>query len=138
MCDKAWIPALINSVQVGCQLIGNIFAGHLADYMGRKIPLFLSIVTMIVCNLMSYFSVNWLMYGISKALTGIGSGLWLTVRYNFMSEFTLARWRPWLIGFPTWAIQGCILAFVLWLLRDWRNTHLVIALIAIPFLGTWW
>ena len=138
VCDFAWIPATINSVQVGCLIFGHVFAGHLADNRGRKFTLYFSLVTLILCNLLSYFSVNWLMYAISKALTGIACGLYMTVPDTYMSEFALARWRTWMIGFPTWAIESCLLAFVLWLLKDWRNTHLVIALVGIPFLGTWW
>ena len=138
MCEMAWIPALINSVQIGCLIIGHLCAGHLADYRGRKCPIYFSLAILIICNLISYFSVNWLMYAISKALTGIACGLYMTTPDAYMSEFALARWRPWVIGFPTWAIESSILALVLWLLKDWRNTHLVIALVGIPFLATWW
>ena len=138
MCDKAWIPATINSIQIGCILLGNAFAGHLADAVGRKIPLFLSIAALIVFNLLAYFSVSWVMFATARAFTGAAAGLFLTVRYNFQSEFSLARWRPWLIGFPSWPIQACILALVLWILKNWRNIHLVVAILGVPFLATWW
>ena len=138
MCDKAWIPASINSIQIGCMLVGNFFSGHLADAIGRKTPLFLSLALLIVLNLLSYLSVSWVMYAIVRAFTGAATGIYLTVRYTFQSEFSLARWRPWLIGFPSWPIEACLLALVLWFLKDWRNMHLVVAIVGVPFMATWW
>ena len=138
VCDKAWIPATIISIQVGFMLFGNFFAGHLADTVGRKIPIFMSLVILIVSNLVSYFSVSWAMFAVCRAAIGIGSGTFLTVQYNYMSEFSLSRWRTWIIGFPSWPLQSCLLALVMWLLKDWKKLHLVICLIGVPFLATWW
>ena len=138
VCDRAWIPATILTIQVGCQLFGNFFAGHIADAIGRKIPFFMSLVIMMFFNLVSYFSVSWIMFTICRIFIGIGTGCFLTIQYSYLSEFSLARWRTWLIGFPSWPMQSCVLALILWLLKDWRNAHLVIALAGIPFLAAWW
>ena len=78
------------------------------------------------------------MYTITRALIGAALGLFLTIRYNFMSEFCLSRWRPWVVGVPSWSIEACLFALVLWLLKDWRKAHLATAIIGIPFLATWW
>lgn len=137
MCDKAWIPATILTIQVASQLIGNFFAGQLADTIGRKIPFFLSIAIMILFNLICYFSVNWIMFTVCRILLGLGTGFFLTIQYNYLSEFSLARWRSWLIGFPSWPMQACVLAFILWLVKDWRNIHLLIALSGVPLLAAW-
>ena len=119
-------------------LIGNILSGHLADAVGRKKPIFLALLMFIVFNLLSYLSVNWIMYAVVRAFTGMAAGIYLTIRYNYLSEFSLSRWRTWLVGFPSFVIEACILAFVLWLVKDWRRMHLVITIVGVPFLATWW
>ena len=138
MCHRAWIPATIMTIQVGCQLFGDIVAGQLADTYGRKIPFFASMVLMIVFNLVAYFSVNWAMLTFAEVMIGIGTGFFFTIQYNYLSEFSLSRWRAWIIGFPSRPIQACVLALIMWLLKDWRNVHLVISLTGIPFLAAWW
>ena len=132
------MPATIVSIQILFQLLGNFFAGQLADTIGRKIPFFSSLFIIVGSNLLGYFSVSWVMFTVSRVLIGIGCGLFLTVQYSYMSEFSLARWRAWLTGFPSWPIETCMLALVLWLLKDWRSIHLVIALIGLPFIGAIW
>ena len=119
-------------------MIGNLFAGHLADGLGRKRPFFASIALMIAFNVVSYFSVNWIMFTISRVFIGIGAGFFLTTEYSYLCEFTLARWRPWLIGFPSWSLETCLLALVLWLVKDWQKIQIVIAGLGLPFLAAWW
>ena len=138
ICDRAWIPSTIMTIQVLFQLFGNFFAGQLADTIGRKIPFFASIFIIIGFNIICYFSVSWVMFTVSRVFIGLGCGLFLTIQYCYLSEFSLARWRSWLIGFPSWPIQTCILALVLWLLQDWRKAHLVTALIGLPFIVAIW
>ena len=138
VCDTAWIPSAINSIQIGFILLGNFLSGHIADTIGRKMPIFGSLIVLIVCNVISSFSVSWVMFMICRMVIGLGTGLFLTVRYNYMSEFTLARWRAWLIGAPSWSIEACLLAPVLFWLKDWRSTQLAISIVGIPFLALWW
>ena len=138
VCDTAWIPATMSTIQIGFQLLGNFISGHIAEAVGRKVPIYLSLILLILFNLLSYFSVSWVMYAILRAFMGVSMGLFLTVRYNYMSEFSLSRWRTWLIAFPSWSTQACLIAPVLWWLKDWRNAHLATSLIGIPFLVTWW
>lgn len=138
ICDRAWIPATMLTIQIVFQLFGNFFAGQIADTIGRKIPFFSSIVVICLASILCYFSVSWIMFTVSRVFIGIGAGLFLTTQYSYLSEFSLARWRTWLIGFPSWPMQTCLMALVLWLLKDWRKIHLVIALMCVPFLAAWW
>lgn len=138
VCDQDWIPYTISSIQLFSQMVGNVFAGHLADGIGRKKPYFISIALMVVFNVVSYFSVNWVMFTVARVFIGIGAGFFLTTAYSYLCEFTLARWRPWFIGFPSWSLETCLLALVLWLLKDWHNVQLVIVGLGVPFLAAWW
>ena len=126
------------TVQLIFQLLGNFAAGQLADTFGRKIPFFSSLVIAIVFNILCYFAVNWVMFLVCRVFIGIAAGIFMTIQYSYLSEFSLARWRAWLTGFPSWPLQTCLLALVLWLLKDWRNIHLLTALIGVPFIAAWW
>jgi hypothetical protein len=67
----------------------------------------------------------------------MGGGFFLTTQYCFLSEFSLARWRVWIVGFPSWPIQSSVLSLLAWLLHDWRYIQLMTALCAIPCLLAW-
>ena len=65
-------------------------------------------------------------------------GCFLTVQYSLVSEMTLARVRPWVVALPSWPVLTCLWCLVAYLIPDWRNMHLVVAMITVPFLATWW
>ena len=67
---------------------------------------------------------------------GLGIGLQLTVMYSLQSEFTLARWRAWVVSVPSWAVQLAVFALVAWLSKDWKYIHAVTAAMGIPLLAT--
>ena len=138
VCDKDWIPTTWTTISLCVNILGYIFAGHLADMFGRKVPFFLSIFIMMAFNLVTYFSVSWVMFAIVRMFVGIGASFFLTIQYSYLSEFMLSRWRSWFIGFPSWPMQGCIMVLILWLLKDWRYFHLATAVLCLPFLAAWW
>lgn len=118
-------------------LAGNVLAGQTADLVGRKPPFFASIVLIIVSNLVGYLSVNWIMFGVARLFVGMGCGFFLTTQYNLLSEFSLAKWRVWIVGFPSWPIEQCILSLCAWLIQDWRYLHLLISILGVPCLFAW-
>ena len=126
------------SIQMAGTLFGNVAAGQIADLFGRKPPFFASLVLIAVFNFVGYLSSSWIMFLVVRVLIGIGTGCFLTIQYSILSEFTLAKWRAWTIGFPSWPIEQCLLALIAWLLKDWRYIQLTISLVTIPFLASWW
>lgn len=137
VCDTKWIAALITTIQMSGVLVGCFISGHLADLLGRKPTFFLSLLILIVFNVVAYFSVNWQMYAAIRFILGMGIGFFLTVHYNVMTEFALNRWRPRIVAVPAWAFGAGIFALAAWLLKDWKNLHLVTAAIGVPFLFTY-
>ena len=127
---------MLVTLTLAATITGYILAGHLADAFGRRYPFYLSILLISVFSLISYFSVSWVMFTVNRIIIGIGSAFFLTIQYSYLSEFTQARWRSWFIGFPSWPMQGCLLALVLWLVKDWRKMQLVIAAVGVPFMAT--
>lgn len=137
VCDhRDWIPTTITSMQMAGVLIGNLACGQIADLVGRKPPLFLALLSLVVLNIITAFSVSWVMFAALRFLIGIAMGFQLTVQYNMTSEFTQTKWRSWVIAVPSWSIQMTLFALVTWLVKDWRWVHIVTAAIGIPLLLT--
>lgn len=118
--------------------VGNIACGQVADLIGRKPPLFISLLFLIVANIISPFSTSWVMFATIRFFIGLAMGFEITVQYNIMSEFTLARWRTWVVAVPSWYIEVALFSLVAWLLNDWRHLHFVTAAIGVPLLATYW
>ncbi|XP_053408167.1 solute carrier family 22 member 4-like isoform X2 [Mercenaria mercenaria] len=137
-CDLPWVPSTIASIQMLGIFFGNLVSGQLADSFGRKFPLFASLLLLIIANLVGYFSSSWLMFGVARALCGIGMGTYLTVQYSLVTEVSLPRWRPWIVAFPTWPILACGFALVSYLMPDWRKLHILATVATVPFLCLWW
>ncbi|XP_053395964.1 organic cation transporter protein-like [Mercenaria mercenaria] len=137
VCGRDYIPSLIMTLQVAGLLAGNILAGQLSDLIGRKPPFFTSIILITVFNLVGFFSVSWVMFAVARIFVGIGSGFFLSTQYCLLSEFSLAKWRVWIVGFPSWPIEGCVFALCAWLIQDWRYIQLLTGIMGIPCLFAW-
>ena len=138
ICDASWIPQTITSIQMAGVLTGNLLAGQIADLIGRKQPLFLSIASLVVLNILAAFSTSWLMFTILRFFMGFAMGVDLTVQYNIQSEFTLAKWRTWIVTVPSWSIELTLFGLVAWLIKDWQYIHIATACVGAPLLLTWW
>jgi len=137
MCGQSYIPSTIMTIQVFGTLLANPLAGHISDMIGRKPPFFASIVICILANLLGFFSVNWIMFAAARFFIGIGCGFFFSTQFCLLCEFSLAEWRAWIVGFPSWPLQASLFALVAWLIQDWRYIQLCTALFGVPFLVLW-
>ncbi|XP_053392449.1 organic cation transporter protein-like [Mercenaria mercenaria] len=137
VCDRAWITSTITSVQMAGVFIGNLACGQVADLVGRKPPLFLSLLSLIVFNLLSAFSTSWIMFAVVRFFIGLSMGFELTVQYNIMVEFAQVKWRTWVVAVPSWAVQTVLFALVTWLLKNWQHIHFFTAAFGIPLLASY-
>ncbi|XP_052769357.1 organic cation transporter protein-like [Mya arenaria] len=137
MCNgQDFIPSTIMTIQVFGTLIANPIAGQISDIVGRKPPFFLSIVICIFGNLLGFFSTRWIMFAAARFLIGVGCGFFFSTQFCLLCEFSLAEWRAWIIGFPSWPVQASLFALVAWLIQDWRYIQLFTCLFGLPFLLT--
>ena len=88
VCDRAWLPSTITSVQMAGLFVGHILCGQMADLIGRKKPFFLSLLAMGILNLVCAFSTSWIMLAVIRFLLGVSVGFEFTVQYNIAAEFT--------------------------------------------------
>ena len=138
ICGKAYVPAALMSIQTAGSLVGNVVSGQMADLYGRKRPLFVSFVILIISNIIGFASISWHMLAVSQFLVDVGAGFFLTIQYSLLSEFTLSKWRSWNVNFPSFPIQICLFSCMAWLIQDWRYVILMCGVVGIPSLFTWW
>lgn len=137
VCDLSYVPSMIISLQTCGVLLGGPIAGQISDSIGRKPPYFAAISIILIFNFVGFLSTGWIMFAVTRFFVGIGAGAFLSVQHCILTEITLSKWRPWITGFPSWPIEGCLLALVSWLIKDWRYIQLFCTLWALPFLLTW-
>jgi len=126
------------TIQVSGMLVGNLLSGQMGDLIGRKPPFMVALVLLFASNLAGFFSTSWIMFAVARFFVGVGSSCFMTMKYSLLSEFSLAKWRVWIVGFPSWPIEGCIFSLLAWLVKDWRYLQLMIAIMAVPTLLSWW
>ena len=129
---------MITTVQNIGVLVGYLAAGHAADRIGRKPVFFSAVSIMVIFNFVAYFSVSWIMFAVVRFCIGFGAALYFPVRDNMMIEVASPKWRPILIGIPSFAMFAAFLGLLAWLLKNWRTLHLAIGCFGIPILLTWW
>lgn len=102
-------------------LIGAFAFGRLADRIGRRPVLMMSVVVDALAGVASAFAPDFQWLLVLRLLTGIGVGGTLPVDYTMMAEFLPAqrrgRWLVWLEAF--WAIGTILLAILAWV----ASTH---------------
>ncbi|XP_069105033.1 organic anion transporter 3-like [Argopecten irradians] len=138
VCDKAWIPSTITTIQMAGVLLGGLFSGHLADKIGRKPTYFLSLLFLMVFNMICGFSITWEMFATCRLFLGLGMGGYLTIFYPYVLEFIPKERRAVLATIPMWAIWSTIFAFIAMGIHDWKNLHFVSAIVVAPWFFFWW
>src|ERR1700758_3279439 len=68
-----WV-AVVGTLTLWMRLLGAVAAGWMADRMGRKAPLMISILWYSICNFIAGFSPTFLFLLVFRTLLGIGMG----------------------------------------------------------------
>lgn len=123
--------------------VGAALFGRIADRIGRRNVLLLTVTCDAVFGLASAFAPSFEMLLALRFLTGMAVGGTLPVDYAMMAEFlpprNRGRWLVWLEGF--WAVGTVIIALIAWAAHltgaaePWRWIFAVAALPAIIGIG---
>jgi putative MFS transporter len=136
------------AVQAGTALFLGMLAGawgfgRLADRIGRRRVLIVTVLIDAVFGLASAFSTSFEMLLVVRLLTGIGVGGTLPVDYAMMAEFLpperRGRWLVALEGF--WAIGTIMVALAAWAASQWAGPQAwrwLFALTALPAVIGFW
>ncbi|XP_064411379.1 solute carrier family 22 member 7-like [Latimeria chalumnae] len=120
--------------------LGSIFFGILSDKFGRKILILLAYILSLLFAVLSAFSTSYLMFAITRTLTGFGlAGLsivsfglsmeWVDIEHRSVSAF---------FGSCIWTTSYMLLGLIAYLIRDWRWLILTVTSPCIPGIILWW
>jgi len=123
--------------------VGATLFGRIADRIGRRKVLLLTVACDAVFGLASVFAQDFTMLLVLRFLTGMAVGGTLPVDYAMMAEFlpprNRGRWLVWLEGF--WAVGTIIIALTAWIAslagaaEAWRWIFAVAAIPALIGIG---
>src|SRR5881227_1503195 len=94
--------AAVLTITLWLRLVGATASGWLADRIGRKTPLMISIVWYSICNFMAGFSPTFLFLLIFRTLLGIGMG----AEWPAGAALAMEQWPIRTRGFMSGVLQG--------------------------------
>ena len=94
--------ALVFTLTLWLRLLGATASGWLADRVGRKIPLMISILWYSICNFIAGFSPNFAFLFFFRAMLGIGMG----AEWPAGASLAMESWPVRSRGFMSGVLQG--------------------------------
>jgi SHS family lactate transporter-like MFS transporter len=118
--------AAVFTITLWLRLVGATASGWLADRVGRKIPLMLSILWYSICNFIAGFSPSFAFLFVFRALLGIGMGAEWPAGASLAMESWPARSRGLMSGLlqGSWALGFLLSSLIYGLFYDaigWRG-----------------
>jgi MFS family permease len=96
-----WV-ALVGTLTLWMRLLGAVAAGWMADRMGRRAPLMISILWYSICNFIAGFSPTFLFLLFFRTLLGIGMG----AEWPAGAALAMETWPPRSLGLMSSILQG--------------------------------
>jgi len=118
--------AAVLTLTLWLRLVGAVASGWLADRIGRKIPLMLSILWYSICNFIAGFSPTFTFLFVVRAILGIGMGAEWPAGAALAMESWPARSRGFMSGIlqGSWGLGFALSSVAYWVLFDaigWRG-----------------
>ncbi|KAJ1068513.1 hypothetical protein K5549_005209 [Capra hircus] len=141
VCEQKGLNKATSTFFFAGVLVGAVAYGYLSDRFGRRRLLLVAYVSSLVLGLASAASVSYLMFAITRTLTGMAlAGLtiivmpleleWLDVRHRTVAG---------VLSSTFWTGGVMLLGLIGYLIRDWRWLLLTVTLPCAPgILTLWW
>ncbi|XP_026230947.1 solute carrier family 22 member 13-like [Anabas testudineus] len=129
VCDKASWVEMIQAVFVAGALVGSLLLGPFAESFGRKRAIQISAVISPIFIVTTAFCPNVYLYLASQFMVGFGSGAYLVNSIILCTEWIGPSKRSWgaCLTQLCAAIGQCIVAGVIYAVRNWRLAQLITA-----------
>jgi MFS family permease len=120
--------------------LGGVFFGFIADHIGRKHALMLSILTYSICSFASGLSTTVLMLAVFRFILGLGMGGEWNTGATLVAETWPDEWRAKAISIvqSSWAIGYALAALVAGIVLRFANWRAVFFVGILPALVTLW
>ncbi|CAD5112005.1 DgyrCDS1256 [Dimorphilus gyrociliatus] len=137
VCDKAWVPDTINTIQMIGFFLGAAIFGQLSDATGRRHTYFFGNLVLVLPCLVSAFVPNWYYYAACRLFSGIGFGGLQVISSVYPLEIVSKKYRSLAGTFGFWAIGQMLLAPMAYYFRKWQTLLIVSCSTSIPFFLGW-
>ncbi|KAK7483890.1 hypothetical protein BaRGS_00024907 [Batillaria attramentaria] len=137
VCERKYIKAAINSIQMAGVLVGALLAGQTSDSFGRRLTCYVTMVIHAVVCLAAGLSTSWQMYAVFRFFVGAAIGSYLVLHYVYVIEFVRHTWRPYLASIPSWALGAGLMCLTAWQVPNWQYLHYICAGLTVPFVFGW-
>ncbi|XP_074506474.1 solute carrier family 22 member 13-like [Sebastes fasciatus] len=129
VCDRANLLEVARAMLMAGILLGCLLFGPFAESFGRKRAAQIPVILMLIFSLTTGLCPNVYLYFASQFMVGIGYGGYRLNSVILATEWTGTSKRSWgscvaqLFG----ALGQCVLAGVIYFIRDWRMAQLIAA-----------
>ncbi|XP_059172152.1 organic cation transporter protein-like [Physella acuta] len=140
VCRDTILRSHSNMVLFAGALCGSVFMGIIADIVGRKKAIMLSLSIQFVTALAIYLSPTYEMMIAFRGLAGVATQSLFAVSASTGIELVGPTKRTFtgVVVEMYWCAGIFLLLPVAFVLRDWRNIQLFLCLITIPLFSMWW
>jgi len=141
ICDHRHLKAMTQAVYMAGLMVGAVAFGCISDHFGRKISFFISIGFLATFGVASAVSDCLSLFSLFRFLAGAGTIGLLLVRFVYCIEMVVTAHRSYIgmINMLFLTIGGCLLAFLAYLIPNWRYLMLAISLPDfLPLVAWWW
>ncbi|KAI5935096.1 solute carrier family 22 member 7 isoform X1 [Manis javanica] len=141
VCEQKGLNRAISTFFFAGVLVGAVAFGYLSDRFGRRRLLLVAYVSALVLGLVSAASVSYIMFAITRTLTGAAlAGFTIIVMPLEMEWLDVGhRTVAGVLSGTFWTGGVMLLALVGYLIRDWRWLLLTVTLPCAPgILSLWW
>ena len=134
------VGGLLNTLTLLASGIGGVTFGFIADRIGRKRALMLSILTYSVCSFASGLSTSVLMLAVFRFILGLGMGGEWNTGATLVAETWPVEWRAKAIAVvqSSWAIGYALAAVVAGIVLQYGNWRTVFFVGILPALIVFW
>ena len=132
--------AAVFTITLWLRLVGATASGWLADRVGRKIPLMISILWYSICNFIAGFSPSFAFLFFFRALLGIGMGAEWPAGASLAMESWPVRSRGFMSGVlqGSWGIGFALSALIFALFNDYIGWRGMLWIGMLPALAVVW
>ncbi|XP_027694089.1 solute carrier family 22 member 7 isoform X2 [Vombatus ursinus] len=141
VCERKGLNRAISTLFFIGVLVGAVIFGYLSDRFGRRPLLLVTYVSTLALGLVSAFSVSYIMFVITRSLTGVAIAGFTIIVLPLELEWLDVEHRTvaGVLSSTFWSGGVMLLALVGYLIRDWRWLLLAVTLpCALGILSLWW
>ncbi|OWK13273.1 SLC22A7 [Cervus elaphus hippelaphus] len=141
VCEQKGLNKATSTFFFAGVLVGAVVYGYLSDRFGRRRLLLVAYVSSLVLSLASAASVSYIMFAITRTLTGMALAGFTIIVMPLELEWLDVRHRTvaGVLSSTFWTGGVMLLALIGYLIRDWRWLLLTVTLPCAPgILTLWW